>query len=56
MPDDFDVIVIGGGPAGENAAGRCADDVLAAARRGPAAPGRSPAGSTPTRRSPSATT
>ena len=25
MTDEFDVVVIGGGPAGENAAGRCAD-------------------------------
>src|SRR5437764_15010886 len=25
MPDQFDVIVIGAGPPGENAAGRCAD-------------------------------
>ena len=32
MPDDtFDVIVIGAGPAGENAAGRCADGALTVA-------------------------
>ncbi len=29
MADEFDVIVIGAGPAGENAAGRCADGGLA---------------------------
>jgi pyruvate/2-oxoglutarate dehydrogenase complex dihydrolipoamide dehydrogenase (E3) component len=31
MPDDFDVIVIGAGPAGEAAAGRCADAGLTVA-------------------------
>ena len=31
MSDEFDVIVIGAGPAGENAAGRCADGGLAVA-------------------------
>ena len=31
VQDEFDVIVIGGGPAGENAAGRCADGGLAVA-------------------------
>src|SRR6266702_940386 len=28
MKDEFDVIVIGGGPAGENVVGRCADGGL----------------------------
>jgi len=31
MPDSFDVVVIGAGPAGENAAGRCADGGLSVA-------------------------
>ena len=31
MADDFDVVVIGAGPAGENAAGRCADGGLSVA-------------------------
>jgi pyruvate/2-oxoglutarate dehydrogenase complex dihydrolipoamide dehydrogenase (E3) component len=31
MPDEFDVVVIGAGPPGENAAGRCADAGLSAA-------------------------
>ncbi len=31
MPDEFDVVVIGSGPPGENAAGRCADRGLSAA-------------------------
>lgn len=31
MSDEFDVIVVGAGPAGENAAGRCADGGLAVA-------------------------
>ena len=31
MPDTFDVIVIGAGPPGENAAGRCADAGLSVA-------------------------
>ena len=31
MPDEFDVIVLGAGPAGENVAGRCADGGLTTA-------------------------
>jgi len=31
VPDEFDVIVLGAGPAGENVAGRCADGGLSAA-------------------------
>ena len=31
MPDEFDVIVIGAGPPGENAAGRAADRGLSVA-------------------------
>src|SRR5437867_63605 len=31
MTDEFDVVVIGGGPGGENVAGRCADGDLAVA-------------------------
>ncbi|HWC38847.1 MAG TPA: FAD-dependent oxidoreductase, partial [Acidimicrobiales bacterium] len=31
MPDEFDVIVVGGGPAGEHAVGRCADAGLSSA-------------------------
>ena len=31
MPDEFDVVVLGAGPAGENVASRCADRGLSAA-------------------------
>src|SRR6059058_3297025 len=31
VSDDFDVILVGGGPAGENAAGRCAEGGLSVA-------------------------
>src|SRR2546428_11907628 len=31
MPDEFDVVVVGAGPAGENAAGRAADGGLSVA-------------------------
>src|SRR5437763_15081446 len=31
MPEEFDVVVVGGGPAGENLAGRCADGGLTVA-------------------------